>query len=212
MRSHWLVSAPFIGFCLLQPPIARAQAAQSSTPHNPFEAIPEPPQPPFQKISGPPIQAIQFRAMDFKGAARSSQILRAIIESHAGGAYDPETLRRDAQALYKTGRFSRVDWETEQGSVGPIVRFMVVERPLIQSIEYQGNDAVTIPEILERFKQRKVKLRAETLLNEDDLSRATLTLQELVAEGGRRNITVTPSVEPIAPSTVKITFRVEEKQ
>ncbi len=150
--------------------------------------------------------------MDFQGSVRSSQILRAIIESRAGGAYDPETLRRDAQALYETGRFSRVDWETEQGSVGPIVRFMVVERPLIRSIEYQSNDAVTIPEILERFRQRKVRLRAETLLNEDELLRAALTLQELVAEAGHQNITVTPLVAPITPSTVKITFRVEEKK
>jgi outer membrane protein assembly factor BamA len=212
MGSHWLASAPLVGLCLLQAPIVLAQTAQSSTQRTPFEAIPGPPQPPPPKVLGPPIQAIQFQAVDFQGAVRSSQILRAIIESHAGGAYDPETLRRDAQALYKTGRFSSVVWETEQGSVGPIVRFEVVERPLIQSIEYQGNDTVTIPEILERFKQRKVKLRAETLLNEDELSRAVLTLQGLVAEGGRRNITVTPLVEPIAPSTVKITFRVEEKQ
>jgi outer membrane protein assembly factor BamA len=89
---------------------------------------------------------------------------------------------------------------------------VLVERPRIQSIEYQGDDTVTVPEILERFKQRNIKLRAETLYHEDELGRAAVAVQELVAERGRQNITVTPLVEPIQPSTVKITFRVEKKQ
>jgi outer membrane protein assembly factor BamA len=147
--------------------------------------------------------------------------LRAIITSRTGGAYDIETLQRDSQALYNTGRFSDVVWEAEPGSRGAIVRFVVVERPLIQSIEYQVDDTVTIQEILERFQQREVKLRVETLYNEGELGRAAATLQELLAERGRRTATVLPLVEPIwpastfkswPPSTVKITFRVEEKR
>ena len=136
-----------------------------------------------------------------------------IIDSRVGGVYDVETLRRDSQALYRTQRFSDVNWETEQGPGGVVVRFVVVERPLIQSVEYQGDDTVTIAEILERFKQRKIRLKAETLYDENELGLAAATVQELLAERGRHNITVTASVEPIlAPSTVKITFRVEETQ
>jgi hypothetical protein len=45
-----------------------------------------------------------------------------------------------------------------------------------------------------------------------------MTIQELVGERGRQNITVTPFVEPTGPPllwpsrTVKITFKVAEKQ
>ena len=140
--------------------------------------------------------------------------------SRVGGAYDIETLRRDSQALYNTRRFSDIIWETELGPAGVIVRFVVAERPLIQSVDYQGDDTVTIPEILERFKQHKIELRPETLYDEDELGRAAATVQDLLAERGRQDITVTPLVEPIwppstfknwPPSTVKITFRVEEK-
>jgi hypothetical protein len=53
----------------------------------------------------------------------------------------------------------------------------------------------------------------ETLYNETELQRAAATVQELVAERVRRNITVTPVVESLWPhSTVEIPFRVEEKQ
>jgi outer membrane protein insertion porin family len=215
MRSYTLALVPLIGLCLLRAQTAPAQAtkpqeaAPSSIQRIRFEAVPEPPQPPRPKVSGPTIEAIEFR-----GARRVPQsTLRAIIASRVGGAYDFETLRRDSQALYNTGRFSDIAWETELGPAGAIVRFVVVERPLIRSIEYQGDDTVTIEEILERFQQRKIKLRVETLYNDDELGRAAATVQELVAERGRRNITVTPLVESLWPhSTVKIVFRIEEKQ
>ena len=83
---------------------------------------------------------------------------------------------------------------------------------MIQSIEFQGDDALTLPEILERFRQRKIKLRAETHYREDEIERAAETVQELLAERGRRNRIVVPSVEPIAPASVKIIFKVEDKQ
>jgi outer membrane protein insertion porin family len=194
-----MVSLLPICLCLLQPAI---------TQRSPFEAVPEPSPSPTQKVPGPTIEAIEIR-----GAVRSPQSsLLALIVSRVGGAYDTETLRRDSQALYNTRRFSEVSWETEPGPSGARVRFWVLERPLIQSIEYQGDDTVTISEILERFKQRKIQLRAETLYDRDELPRAAVMVQELLAERGRRNITVTPFVEPTGPpSTVKITFRVEEK-
>jgi outer membrane protein insertion porin family len=215
MRSYRLVLALSIGVCLVRAQIVTAQPtkpeepASSSIQRNPFEAVPEARQYPPPKVSGPLIEAIEFR-----GARRLPQaLLRAVIASRAGGAYDLETLLRDSQALYNTGRFSNIAWETELGPAGAIVRFVVVERPLIRSIEYQGDDTVTVPEILERFEQRKVKLRVETLYNENELGRAAATIQELLAERGRQNIAVTPLVEsPWPHSTVKIIFRGEEKQ
>jgi outer membrane protein insertion porin family len=215
MKSYTLILAPLIGLCLLQaqnvPPQATklSESAPSSTQRIRFEAVPEPRQSPPPRVSGPVIDAIEFR-----GARRLPQsTLRAVIDSRAGSAYDMETLRRDSQALYSTGRFSNVAWETEMEPAGAIVRFVVVERPLIESIEYQGDDSVTMAEIVERLKQRKVNLRVETLYNGDELGRAAAAVQELEAERGRQHLMVTPLVESLWPhSTVKITFRVEEKQ
>ena len=221
LRSYTLVLVPLIGLCLLRGQNVPAQAAKTQEPplssnqRNPFEPVPGPAPSPSSKVSGPTIEVIEFQ-----GAKRIPQFaLRAVIASRVGGTYDVETLRRDSQALYSTGRFSNIFWESTPGSAGAIVRFMVVERPLIQSIEYQGDNTVSIPEILERFKQRKVTLGVETLYIEDELGHAAAAVQELAAERGRQNITVTPLVEPIGspspliwpPSAVKITFKVEEK-
>src|SRR5438552_1203808 len=102
-----------------------------------FITVPEPLPFSLPKVSGPPIEAIEFR-----GTSVPQFALRAIIASRVGGACDIETLRRDSQSLYNTGRFSHVLLETEPGPKGVIVRFVVVQRPLIQSIEYQGDDTV----------------------------------------------------------------------
>jgi outer membrane protein assembly factor BamA len=192
----------------------RLLQAQSSTQSNPFESVPTSPEPPAPKVAGFMIEAIEFR-----GATRiSKDVLRAMLHSRIGGVYDVATLRGDAQALQNSGRFSDVIWESEPGRAGAIVRFFVAERPLIQALDYQGDNTVRIPEVLERFTQRKITLREETLLNEAELSRAAMTIQELVEERGRRNITVTPLVEPTGPAlqwpppTVKVTFTVAQKQ
>jgi beta-lactamase regulating signal transducer with metallopeptidase domain len=202
-------------------PVLRARflPAQVARPPEPVPSITQRivfedvPYPPPQKVSEPGISGPMIEAIEFHGARRIPQsTLKAMIFSRAGGAYDIEALGRDSQALYMMGRFSDVAWETEQGPRGVIVRFTVVERPLIRSIEYEGDETVTVAEILERFQQRNIKLRAETLYDENELGRAAATVQELVGERGRQNIRVTPLVESIPPSTVKITFRVEEGQ
>lgn len=189
-------------------PIKPLEASPSSTQRNPFEAVAEPLQSTPSKEAGPIIEAIEFR-----GTRRIPQfLLRAMIESHVGGPYDVETLRRDAQALSGTKRFSNVSWEAEPGAKGSIVRFAVVERPLIESIEFPGDDVVTTQEVLERLKQRKVQLGVEMLFDENELEHAATTVREFLAEKGRVDAQVSPLVEPISPPlTVKIIFKVERQ-
>lgn len=213
MKSCTLALVPLIGLCLLRAqnvptPVAKPQEpVPRSAQRNPFEAIPEPLQTRPSKLSGPTIKAIEFR-----GARPILQsALRAIIFTRVGDTYDVETLQRDSQALYSTKRFSHVVWEAEPSPTDAIIRFVLVERPLIQSIEYQGDNSVTIEEVLERFRQRKIDLRVDTLFDEGELPRGALVVQELVAEKGRQNFTVNPLVERIGPPSIaKITFKVTD--
>lgn len=212
--STWFL-AQFVGLCVLGAQDLATQAAQveasapSSAQRRPFEAIPEPRSAPPQKRSGPTIQAMEFR-----GTARVQlSALRAVISTRVGDVYDLGALQNDAQALRRTQRFSQVEWEAEPSPEGVIVRFVLIDRPLIESIEYRGDSTVTIAEILERFQERKLKLRVETLLDENELPRAAAMVRELVGEKGRPNVVVTPMVERMgAPSLARIRFTVAESQ
>ena len=205
MRSTTWVLAQVIGLCVVHAQDVPNPAAQ----HNPFEVIPAPRQPSLPKRSGPPVKAVEFR-----GASRISQsALRAVVSTRVGDSYDVAALQNDSQALHQTQRFSHAGWEAEPSPDGIIVRFVLVERPLVESIEYRGDNTVSIGEILERLQERKVKLKVETLLDENELTRAASAVRELVLEKGRQNAIVTPLVERIGPPSIaKITFTVAEAQ
>jgi len=79
-------------------------------------------------------------------------MLKALIMTKVGDYLNEETLRRDFMTLFNQGRFDDIRIETEPGRTGVIVRFVLVERRVIRSIEYPGAKSVTVSEILDRFK------------------------------------------------------------
>src|SRR5581483_179653 len=91
-----------------------------------------------------------------------------------------------------------------------IVRFVVVERPVVRSIKYEGAKSVTVSEILDRFKERKVGLSVESQYDPNKVQRAAVVLKEFLAERGRQFATVDPQVRQIPPSSLEITFNVNE--
>ncbi len=90
------------------------------------------------------------------------------------------------------------------------MRFVVTERRVIRSINYQGIHTVTVSEILDRFKERKVGLSVESQYDPDKVQRAAVVLKEFLAERGRQYATVDPQIEQIPPSSLKVTFNVNE--
>ena len=204
-----------------QSPFERVPAPTSQEPKPQQPPAPKPApgaKPPFEspkpaveapKEAAPPQDVIE--AIEFRGARRVPQdTLKAMILSKRGDKYDVETLHRDFMALWNTGRFDDIRLEREAGATGWIVRFMLTERRVVRSIKYEGAKSVTVSEILDRFKDRKVGLSVETQYDPNKIQRAVVVLQEFLAERGRQFATVTPEVRQIPPSSLEITFRVNE--
>ena len=215
-----------------QPQQPRQQTPPSQRPPSPFENVPQappsqPPAPPAQaqppagqpqietpqRPAMPAVPAGQqyIEAIEFRGARRVPQdTLRAMISTKSGDVLNEETLRRDFMALWNTGRFDDIRVETEPGRVGLILRFVVTERRVVRTIDYQGMKSVTVSEILDRFKERKVGLSVESQYDPNKVQRATVVLKEYLGERGREYAEVTPVIEQIPPSSLKITFMVNE--
>src|SRR5260370_10490830 len=109
-----------------------------------------------------------------------------------GDKYDEQALQRDFIARWNTGRFDDIRIEREEGKVGWIIRFVVVERPVVRSIKYDGNKSVTVSEILDRYKERKVGLVVESQYDPNKVQRAKNVLLELLAERGHQYAKVDP--------------------
>ena len=64
------------------------------------------------------------------------------IESREGAPYNPELISKDLQHIYDLGLFSSVEIQTEELDGGIQLTFLLKERPLISSIEFQGNKKI----------------------------------------------------------------------
>jgi outer membrane protein insertion porin family len=193
---------------------------------NPFETIPQSTQPttPNRPPPSPAIETVKpssetpspqfedvIENIEFRGVRRvPADTLRAMIFSKRGDKYDPETLHRDFMALWNTSRFDDIRMEREMGKTGWIIRFVMVERRVIRSIKYDGNKSVSISEILDRFKERKVGLSVESQYDPNKIQRARNVLQEYLAERGRQFATVDPELHQVPPSSLEVVFKVNE--
>ena len=198
-------------------------------PANPFETVPREEVPPTTPPGTPQVQRPRLEvpkqaetpnappgtqvieSIEFRGTKRVPQdSLKVLILSKTGDLVNYETLRRDYMALWNTGRFDDIRVEEEPGRTGVIIRFVVVERRVIRSIEYPGAKSVTVSEILDRFKERKVGLSVESQYDPNKVQHAAVVLKEFLAERGRQYATVDPQIEQIPPSSLKISFVVNE--
>ncbi|MBI3693593.1 MAG: outer membrane protein assembly factor BamA, partial [Acidobacteria bacterium] len=203
-----------------EPP--KPQQPPAPKPKSPFEAVPEEkkeekkeekPAAAAPEAAAPAQPARQdiIERIEFKGNRRVPRdTLVSRLYSKAGDPYDPDQLRRDFMLLWNTGYFDDVRLEVEEGKLGQIVRFVVVERRMVRTIKYEGNKSVTVSEILDRFKERKVGLAVETRYDPTKIAHAAFVLKDLLAERGRQYATVTPDVRQIPPSSIELVFNIVE--
>src|SRR5690242_12216026 len=199
--------------------------------NNPFETIPQTNQPPTPEAPKPQVETVKpgvggaaqpapqpaqpgqdvVDSITFQGVRRVPQdTLRAMIFTKRGDKYDEETLHRDFMALWNTGRFDDIRVEREAGPNGWIIRFVLVERPVIRSIKYEGNKSVTVSEILDRYKERKVGLVVESQYDPNKIQRAKNVLIEYEAERGHQYAKVDPEIHRVPPSSLEVVFKIDE--
>jgi outer membrane protein insertion porin family len=180
----------------------------------PKPAAPKPDQPkpePAKPDAAPEAVEDVIESIEFRGARRVPQdTLRALVISRKGDKVDPEILHRDFMALWNTGRFDDITLEREPGRTGWVIRFRVVERRVVRSIKYDGIKSVTVSEILDRFKERRVGLSVEQQYDPNKVQVAVNVLKAFLSERGRQFASVEPDIRQIPPSSLEITFRVKE--
>lgn len=61
------------------------------------------------------------------------------VNSQPGRPLSPRQVREDVRELYSTRWFYSVEPRVEDTSIGPVVIFRVLERPIVQNVEFLGN-------------------------------------------------------------------------
>ena len=133
-----------------------------------------------------------------------------MIATKVGEPYDAQIMARDFITLWNTTRFNDLHPEREPGKTGWIVRWVLVERPIVRNINFDGLKSIQQSEILDRFKEKKVGLSAESQYDPNKVQHARNVLQDYLAERGRQFATVEPQLHQVPPSALAIIFKVDE--
>jgi outer membrane protein insertion porin family len=130
--------------------------------------------------------------------------------SRQNDLYDPQVVERDFNSLWNTGYFEEIQIERLDTPKCVQLVIIVKEKPTIKDINYKGLNAVTVSDVLERFKKAKVPVSVESQYDPTKIARAVVVLKDLLAEHGHQFATVTPEYKTIPPAGVSITFVIKE--
>jgi outer membrane protein insertion porin family len=135
------------------------------------------------------------------------------VQTRQGDVFNPAQVERDLQTILALGFFDKVQTRvtTEDGPRGGvIVTFYVVELPIIRDIQFEGLHSVAESDVLKTFRERRVGVSKEAILDPVKLKAAERVIKELLAEKGHPNATVNASVEQVSATSSAITFNVDE--
>jgi outer membrane protein insertion porin family len=191
-------------FCLL----VALVAAASTWPINARLSSGQPPAP----ASQPQNQNVTVEQVVIRSNRRIPEsTIKIWIGTREGDPYNPAQLDRDVRALYAQGHFEDVKVYAEEGTRGgKVITFEVRERPLLLDIKYEGLKSIQQSTVLEEFRKRSVGLSKESQYDPVKAKRAAAVIKELLANEGRPEAKVEPTVEPISATAVGLTFKIEE--
>jgi outer membrane protein insertion porin family len=135
------------------------------------------------------------------------------VQTRQGDVFNSAQVERDLQAILALGFFDKVQTRvtTEDGPRGGvIVTFYVVELPIIRDIQFEGLHSVPESDVLKTFRERRVGVSKEAILDPVKLKGAERVIKELLAEKGHPNATVNATVEQVSATSSAITFNIEE--
>jgi len=134
----------------------------------------------------------------------------ARLFTHQGDTYDPISIERDFNSLWNTGYFENLRIEREDTEKGIILDVFVRERPTIREINYKGLNAVSVSDVLDRFKKEKVGISVESQYDPSKILRATTVLKDILSEHGHQFAVIKLDIKDIPPASVQVNFNVKE--
>jgi outer membrane protein insertion porin family len=137
-------------------------------------------------------------------------IFASIIQTIKGEAYDESHVEFDIRSIYRTNFFENIEVTEEDGDTGKIITFYVKEKPLIRSIEYQGNSSFTESNILDAFKEKKVGLTVDSQYDPTKIRLAERVLKDLMVQNGKPLGVLHTEIENMPPISVRVRFVMEE--
>jgi outer membrane protein insertion porin family len=166
-----------------------------------------------QETAQPPQQRV-VEDVDIIGNRRlRKEDIIYYIQTRPGDVYNPALVARDLQTILSLPFFDKVGTRvtTEDAPRGGVrVIFEVKELPIIRDIQFQGLKSVPESDVLKAFREKRVGVSKESILDPVKVKTAERTVKELLAAKGHPNAVVSGVVESVSATSSAITFVVTE--
>jgi outer membrane protein insertion porin family len=122
-----------------------------------------------------------------------------------GDPYTPENIRGQIKILYETGFFEEVQVETESGTGGAVLIFLVREKPFITEIVFDGNKELSDDKLKE-----KITIKSQSFLDQLQAKESAEKIRLAYQGDGYFKCRVFPVVQTLDEDRKRLTFFITE--
>jgi outer membrane protein insertion porin family len=128
----------------------------------------------------------------------------------AGDPYDAEKIRERFHALWEVGLLENLAIEAERSPAGVTLVITIEERPVVQSVEFEGNKKVSSSQIRDRLKEENSEVRVGGPLSVRDIAKARTKIADYYLQQGYRSASVAYRIEDVSKTEKKVIFEIDE--
>lgn len=133
--------------------------------------------------------------------------LLPMLATRIGKPLDAAGVRKDIKTLWDQKFFADVKVDVTDGDKGPIVTFLVEEKPLVREVRIEGNE-----EIGDEDLQKELEVKPFQIVDDGVVRKTAKKLQSKYVDKGFFLAEVTPRVVPVGDQNqVDVVFRVIER-
>jgi outer membrane protein insertion porin family len=135
------------------------------------------------------------------------------IQTRPGDVYNEAQVARDLQTILALGFFDKVGTRVTTADAprgGIVVTFEVVELPIVRDIQFEGLKSVAESDVLKAFREKRVGVSKEAILDPVKVKTAERTIKEMLAAKGHPNALVNANIEKVSQTSSAITFVINE--
>ncbi|HLF94748.1 MAG TPA: outer membrane protein assembly factor BamA [Planctomycetota bacterium] len=151
-----------------------------------------------------PVPSVRDIGVEGNRRIQSPAILNR-VQTKIGDPFAPSALREDVRAIFALGFFDDVQVRTEEFEGGVRLIFVVVERPILREVSFEGNQEIKTDDLRE-----KAAIRIGGLYNPVEAQRAEEAMRKKYEDEGFFGVVISPRTERTPEGDLRLVFRVEE--
>lgn len=134
----------------------------------------------------------------------AAAILNAVSLKAGDTLYSDKT-DADITAIYKLGHFQDVQAVTETTDKGVTLVYQVLEKPVVRTVNFEGNKELTLDKLKEALE-----FRQNSIYSAKDLAKSVVKIKKLYGDEGYYLADVEPVVNRTSGNDISVTFKITE--